>query len=799
MKPLAGLARAFTAMRSKLYRAPVPEIAGIDSTHNWPSALQPVQPIGPKGSQPLAFSYWQGINQSITPRPDSALTFADLREMATYPLARICIENVKDTISSLTWSIQLKEVPGESLRDRRKRQENDKTIPKLTEFFSYPDGETPWSEWIRPLLEDLLVIDAPSLLVQRNFGGDVAKLRVIDGSNILRLVTDEGFTPDGDQWAYTQLWEGIPRVALTTRQLVYRPSNIAFGNTLTSKLYGTSITQQLAPEIRIGQERLRYVLAFYAEGAVPGIVHVVPKGTSVDTIRETMEWMNSELAGNLSARRQWRMIQGFREADDAREDQIIQLKEPVLADAFDDLHIRKIAFGYGTSAQRLLKMMNRAASESNQDSAEKEGTIPRVKWLKGTVDLIIQRQMGYPGYEWVPDLDTELDPSKQAEVDKAYVDNGTFTRNEIRDMRGAEARPEPEASQLMITTPTGAVPLDGSTDRTNAAADADVKQKITPKPAPAIPGNEPVPSSKKKLRKSSPTDEEIVIDAGELTPRNRKFEEDLTFRIDRFFQGQRKTVGKQVMSIYRKQRKAKKSITPEILNFPEYIGHGLDGTDETDDEKINRHMREAAILLAGVSWGWTPLSEEVREYLNEAMQEGAYIGEGQMPAADPAVTVYAIEASDRYASARSAEMVGMKRGADGELVDNPDARWAISDTTRKELQKTIAQALDEGWTPNQLEAVINASFPFSVERANLIAHTELMAAQSLGTYTFWIAEASVQTVEWATSGEENTCIICLGFEAQGEVPLGHEFAPGIRHPLAHPRCDCSLRAKKRRA
>lgn len=799
MKPLAGLARAFATMRSKLYAGSVPEIKGIDSTQNWPSALQPVQPVGPKGSKPLAFSYWQGLNQNITPRPDSALTFNDLRELATYPLARICIENVKDTIASLSWTIQLKEVPGESLRDRRKRQEKDNTIPKLTEFFSYPDGETPWADWVRPLLEDLLVIDAPTILIQRVVGGQVAKLRVIDGSNILRLVNDEGFTPEGDQWAYTQLWEGIPRVALTTRQLVYRPSNIAFANTLSSKLYGTGITQQLAAEIRIGQERLRFILAYYTEGAVPGIVHIVPKGISPDIIKETMEWMNSELAGNLASRRQWRMLQGFHDVDDAREDQVIQLKEPVLADAFDDLHIRKIAFGYGTSAQRLLKMMNRAASESNQDSAEKEGTIPRVKWLKGTIDLIIQRQMGYTGYEWVPDLDTELDPEKQAAVDKIYVDSGIMTRNETRDARGLESRSEAEANMLTCTTPQGPVPLEGSAERVNAAADADIKQKTDPKPAPVAPGNEPAPSSKKKLQKSATTDAEIVIDAGDLTPRNQKFEADLAFRVDRFFQGQKKSVVKQVKALYRKQRKAKKATTPEILNFPEYIGHELDGTEETDDEKLNRHMREAAILLAGVDWGWKPLADEVREYLNEAMRDGVDIGDGQMPDADPAVTVYAMEAADRYAAARSAEMVGMKRTADGELVQNPDARWAISDTTRTELQKTIAQALDEGWTPSQLEAVINASFPFSLARANLIAHTELMAAQSLGTYTFWIADGSVLTVEWVTSGEENTCIICIGFEAQGEVPLGHEFAPGIRHPLAHPRCNCSLVAKKRRA
>ena len=47
----------------------------------------------------------------------------------------------------------------------------------------------------------------------------------------------------------------------------------------------------------------------------------------------------------------------------AEADQILELKDPILADVFDDLHIRKMCYGYGNSAQRLLKQMNRASAE----------------------------------------------------------------------------------------------------------------------------------------------------------------------------------------------------------------------------------------------------------------------------------------------------------------------------------------------------------------------------------------------------------------------------------------------------
>src|ERR1035438_3638863 len=223
---LSGVARMFAAMRGKLYSAPQVKIEGVDPA-NWPSALQPVQPVGPAGSKPLKWSFWQGVNQNITPRPDAALTFENLRNLATYPLARICIENVKDQLLCLPWTIQLRKQPGETLNQRHARAKGDKNIENLTSFWEFPDGEVPWSDWGRPLIEDLLVVDAPSILLQRTLTGKVVKCRVIDGTDILRLIDDQGYTPQPPSPAYTQLWYGVPRVMLTTDQLVYHPSNIS--------------------------------------------------------------------------------------------------------------------------------------------------------------------------------------------------------------------------------------------------------------------------------------------------------------------------------------------------------------------------------------------------------------------------------------------------------------------------------------------------------------------------------------------------------------------------------------------
>src|ERR1700676_4925778 len=98
IKPITSLV---TGLRS-LYQKPRDTISGIDPT-NWGSPFQPVQPLGPPGAEPRQFQTWSGQNLIFTPRSDAEYTAADLKALATYPLARICIENVKDTVTRAPW------------------------------------------------------------------------------------------------------------------------------------------------------------------------------------------------------------------------------------------------------------------------------------------------------------------------------------------------------------------------------------------------------------------------------------------------------------------------------------------------------------------------------------------------------------------------------------------------------------------------------------------------------------------------------------------------------------------------
>ncbi len=73
--------------------------------------------------------------------------------------------------------MQLKREPGESKKQLAARAKGNKDLLKVARFWECPDGENCWDDWVRPLVEDMLVIDAASILVRKTFSGELAELR----------------------------------------------------------------------------------------------------------------------------------------------------------------------------------------------------------------------------------------------------------------------------------------------------------------------------------------------------------------------------------------------------------------------------------------------------------------------------------------------------------------------------------------------------------------------------------------------------------------------------------------------
>lgn len=145
-----------------------------------------------------------------------------------------------------------------------------------------------------------------------------------------------------------------------------------------------------------------------------------------------------------------------------------------------------------------------------------------------------------------------------------------------------------------------------------------------------------------------------------------------------------------------------------------------------------------------------------------------------------------------FAKKRGAEMVG-KRWKGDELIDNPNADWAITDTTRDEIKAIIYNGLQDNIGTDAIAENIQDATAFSEDRAQIIAYTEVGNANSQGALDgMRIARGAGVKLqkEWVT--DEDPCEDCEENADAGPIDLEDDFPSGDDAPLAHPNCECVL-------
>lgn len=194
------------------------------------------------------------------------------------------------------------------------------------------------------------------------------------------------------------------------------------------------------------------------------------------------------------------------------------------------------------------------------------------------------------------------------------------------------------------------------------------------------------------------------------------------------------------------------------------------------------------------------LPPQVRPALEEAMISGLTTGILQLEFHDTKLIASANTIASEFASERAAELVGMKYNHDGELVPNPKAEWAISDTTRDKIKRIVTESF-EGETKmsvvvDKIQEALQTDEAgiFTEARAKTIANTEVANAQAGGNFEVWKRSGLVKSVKWLVSALE-PCDECKDNE-NVEVDFGETFPSGDMLPPAHPNCRCVLVAVK---
>jgi HK97 family phage portal protein len=382
----------------------------------WFGPLTPLEPIAPPEVKGRAWDYPVGVNTQYRPRSEEGVSFDMMRSLAdNYDLLRIVIETRKDQLVRMDWRI----------RPKDGKDGNQSHIDEVERLLAYPDRKRSWQQWLRILLEEMLVIDATTIYPRRALGGQVYSLDIVDGSTIKILVEQDGRQPDPPGFAYQQILKGIVAAEFTMDELLYTPRNPR-----ANKFYGFSPVEQIIMTVNIGLRRQMFTLNYYTDGNMPESLIGVPPDWQPDQIRQFQEYWDSLLAGNLGERRRAKFIPGGMTPH--------MVKESLLKDEMDEWLARVVCFAFSISPAPFVKMMNRATSETVQEAALNEGLIPLLRWVKDLIDQIIERQFGYPDLEFEWKMEEEADLLVKAQVHDIYVRNGVLSVDEVREELGLE-------------------------------------------------------------------------------------------------------------------------------------------------------------------------------------------------------------------------------------------------------------------------------------------------------------------------------------------------------------------------
>lgn len=763
--------------------SPIPNPPGISvvSTTDWFGPLQPLRPAAPQGTEPRRMEYLLGQNLVFTPRANEAISYETLRALAeSCDLVATAKETVKNQVKRMKWEIHSLARPGESNKSRTERELKDPVIKEISTLFKRPDGLHPWQTFVGEIFEDKLVVDAPAILPRRsaveqgpNGLGKVKQLIAVDGTKITRYLTTAGLTPlpnptcndpahallgrsqapaengqvaSCDCAAYTQYLYGTNSVNLTVNDLVFMPYNMR-----TNKMYGYSEIEQIVVAINLYLRRELSLLSYYTEGNIPEMIAFLPNSVTPKQVKDFEDWFNTVEQGRSDFKRRIRFLQN---PSPTGQPTIHEAKTQLLADGIDEWLARIVAFAFNISPTALVRQVNRATAEQSSEDSEESGIEPYLEWFKQLMDYVIQVTMGYEDYEFTWAQRRETDLLKQRQADTLKVKSGGMTLNEWRVAEGQDPYEGiPDADKPIILTATGYVVVGA------------------PQPAPALPGEKP-----EEPNDSDETKQKVEKRARPSISRANLTKESLTAsaRVERTLKTAFGAMRGKVLSSLRK------SATPS-LRKDDVAGWSEDQTKE---------------LLSTLGIDWESIVPELRQALEQAAQSGIIPTMQDLNLGDLNVFQTVNRNAADYARDRAAEMVGMSWGDDGSLVPNPDAEWAISDTTRDDIQQIITSAFEGNTNLDDVMSQIGSALQssgngvFSDARASLIARTEIGRAQTGAALDTW-TQGGVKKIQWFCAGDD-PCAECAVNDGVS-VNLGEKFPGGQTSTLdSHPNCECGL-------
>jgi len=422
-----------------------PRIIDPTATH-WMDPQNALDSLAPwQAVKGRAFDYQVGYNLQTTPRAEEAwdamrASMSQLRFLAEAgEIIRILIETRKDQLTGLNWRFRRV--------SSKQPDESDPGVQRLNEFFAFPDRENDFDTWLRMWVEDLCVLDAPSIHVARYTDsahyGEVAALELIDGATVKCLMDERGRRPAPPNAAYVHILKGIPAIHYSTWDLVYTPRNRR-----THTLYGFGPVEQIKTYVSVMIRRLTMQSGYFTDGNAPDCI--IPMSGTADQVSKFQATFDAQTMGGQKT---GKMI--FVPSDNVKN--ILMTKDQVLVDKFDEWLARVACAVMSESPTPFVSQVNRATAETAQEAATREGLHVQIKHVTNVINKsIIQNPMmlNMPGYEIYVAPEPMTDIEQVAAIAIPAVAGGIMRVDEARDMMGlyGEAPAQPAVATQQAQT-----------------------------------------------------------------------------------------------------------------------------------------------------------------------------------------------------------------------------------------------------------------------------------------------------------------------------------------------------------
>lgn len=710
----------------------------------WMGPQQPMVPLAQQQTEGRQFDYPVGVNLTRQGAGAHTSDHWTLRALAdNHDVTRLAIETRKDQMCKLKPKI-VHEDENEDVSD-------DPDVQAIAAQLRFPDNRHTWATWLRMLMEEVLVIDAPCVYPRMSLGGNLWGLDLIDGATIKPLIDDAGRSPMPPDACYQQWLKGVPAADYSADQLVYMPRNPRVW-----KLYGFSPVEQILMTVNIALRRQVSQLQYYTEGNIPEVLLGTPKEWNAAQVLSAQNYWDSVIEGQQQFKRKAKFVPG-----DVKPTMI---RENPMKDEFDEWLARVVCFCFSLPPTAFVKQMNRATAETAQDAALSEGLAPLMQWVCDFMDLILAKHFKRPDLRFGWESQKTVDPKVQTEIDDQNLRNASATLDEIRATRGLEPYPNKLGADPLVFTATGVAPL--KTEIENALNPPPPPPGLLGAPADADP-NAPAPKPGEPAPKPAPAAKPAAAPAQKRAPAVQAT-------------GLRET---HVSKLAPKIAAVLNTLAQQVADqLTKVLGLGTaekaaadsgDGINPANQRKVNKAVKalDMGALLA--------LTDDMAEAVAEAAGDGVTDSLGEVGIDDSGITDLANTRAEAYAAKRSAALI--TSDADG---------GKLARATRDMIRGTVLAAVEDGSSNQQLTQSLMDSYAFSPERAETIARTELKMANSQGALIGYKASGVVDGKQWQCSNNGDCCDICQANEDAGVVDLDDEFPDGSDTTPAHPNCNC---------